>query len=605
MTRTPTSGPCAQGIHHDGSADHGSTLAPEPGETVTVFLRTPRTQRDGVHVRSVHDGEPHFTAAVIDRETEDEIWWRADVTARNPLTPYRFLLTGRAGYRWLTAAGLRPHDVPDATDFRLSTHAPPPGWAADATVYEIFPDRFASSAPPGAVPDWAVPAAWDEPVQGRGPLAERQFFGGDLPGVTERLDHIASLGVNTLWLTPVFPARSNHRYNASAFDRIDPLLGGDAAYRALIDAVHARGWRILGDLTTNHCGDDHPWFTAALGDKEAPERGRFWFTDEEPGYETWMGVASLPRFDWSDGGLAHDMVDGHEAIVRRWLRFGLDGWRVDVANMTGRRREADLTREIAARIGGAVAAERPDGLLVAEHAHDAARDLDAGGWHGTMNYAGFTRPVWTWLRGPRTRLDFLGVPAQVPRLPGTDAVAVMRAFSAQVSWRSLVHSWSILSSHDTARIRTVCGDDALTEVAVGLLFTLPGTPMVYAGDELGLGGSWGEDARRPMPWDGPDTWNARTLGAYRALGRLRRSETALRQGGLRWLHVGEDAVVFTRERAGDRLLVMAARAAHAPVGIRLGAAAEPVHGGAPRLVPDAEGLVTLPDDGPAFHIWRY
>ncbi|GAA0944071.1 maltodextrin glucosidase [Actinocorallia libanotica] len=594
-----------QGFHHDGSLDHVSTLAPEPGETVTVFLRTPRTQRDGVHVRSVRDGEPHFDAAVIDRETEDEIWWRADVTARNPITPYRFLLTGPAGYRWLTAAGLCSHDVPDATDFRLNTYAPPPGWAADATVYEIFPDRFASSSPPGAVPDWAVPTAWDEPVQGRGPLAPRQLFGGDLPGVTERLDHIASLGVDTLWLTPVFPARSNHRYNSSSFDRIDPLLGGDAAYRALIDAAHARGWRVLGDLTTNHCGDDHPWFTAALGDKEAPERGRFRFHDEEPGYETWMGVPSLPKLDWADDGLIHDMIDGPEAIVRRWLRFGLDGWRIDVANMTGRRGAADLTREVAARIRRAVAEERRDGLLVAEHAHDSTRDLDADGWHGTMNYAGFTRPVWSWLRGPQTRLDFLGVPAQVPRLSGTDAVATMRAFSAQTSWRSFTHSWSILSSHDTARIRTVCGDGSLTEVAVGLLFTLPGTPMVYAGDEFGLEGSWGEDARRPMPWSRPDTWDTRTLDVHRTLGALRKKEKALRQGGLRWLHVSEDGIVFTRERAGDRLLVMAARAAHTPVRIRLGTEAQPVYGGAHPLLPASDGLTTLPCDGPAFHIWRY
>lgn len=591
------------GFHHDGSPDHVSTLAPEPGETVTVFVRTPPTQRDGVHVRTVRDGEPHFTEAVLDRDTGDELWWRADITAHNTVTPYRFLLTGASGYRWLTAAGLHAHDVPDHQDFRLSTHPAPPSWAADAIVYEIFPDRFARGGTARPAPAWALPRAWDDPVVGRGPETERQFFGGDLDGVRARLDHVAATGANTLWLTPVFPARSNHRYNASAFDRIDPALGGDAAYRALIDAAHDRGWRVLGDLTTNHCGDDHPWFTTARADKESPERTMFWFGDDEDhGYAAWMGVPSLPRLDWSSARLRELMTDGPDAVVARWLRFGLDGWRVDVANMTGRRGGQDLTREVAARMWAATVRERADALLVAEHTHDATGDLDAGGWHGTMNYAGFTRPVWSWLRDPDSTLPFLGVPADVPRLGGDLAVATMRAFASRMSWRSFTHSWSILSSHDTARIRTVCGPE-LAAVATGLLYTLPGTPMVYAGDEIGLEGAWGEDARRPLPWDGTDAWDHAALALHRDLGRLRHTHAALRHGGLRWLHAGADTVVFLRELAGERLLVQASRAAHTPVRLPLATPAEPLNG-TTALTPDPAGTLTLPADGPAFHVWR-
>ncbi|MFD8556084.1 alpha-amylase family glycosyl hydrolase [Streptosporangium canum] len=195
--------------------------------------------------------------------------------------------------------------------------------------------------------------------------------------------------------------------------------------------------------------------------------------------------------------------------------------------MTGRLRRADHAHEVARRIRRVLAAESPDGLLVAEHAHDATGDLDADGWQGTMNYAGFTRPAWSWLRGPEVRLPFLGVPAEVPRIGGGDAVATMRAFSSLVSWRALTHSWSILGSHDTARIRTVCGGDpALVEVAAGLMFTLPGTPMVFAGDEIGLEGAWGEDSRRTMPWDRPERWDHGTFGVYRDLVALRRSEPA-------------------------------------------------------------------------------
>lgn len=593
-----------RGFHHDGSADHVSTLTPEPGETVTVFLRTPKDHRTGVHVRSTPDGEAHYTEAVVDRETPDEIWWRADVTVHNPVTRYRFLLTGDGGYRWLNAAGLRHHDVPDSADFRLISYAPPPAWAADSMVYEIFPDRFARSGAKRSYPAWAVPSGWDDPVTGAGRDTSVQIFGGDLDGVTARLDHVTGLGMNTLYLTPVFPAPSNHRYNASSFTEVDPLLGGDAAYRALVDEAHRRGIRILGDLTTNHCGSTHPWFAAAARDKDAAEREMFHFGDDALGYEAWMGVASLPKLNWTGERLRRLMAGDADSVVRRWLRFGLDGWRIDVANMTGRLREIDLTREVAALIRRAAAEENPEALLVAEHAHDASGDLDGDGWHGTMNYGGFTRPVWSWLRGPDVRLPFLGVPAPVPRLGADLIVRTMRAFAARTSWRSLVHSWSILSSHDTARIRTVCGgDEALVEIAAGLMFTLPGAPMVLAGDELGLEGAWGEDGRRPMPWDRPDRWRTATLDVYRRLAALRRDEPALRRGGLRWLHASADALAFVRERAGERLLVLAARAAHEPVRLPLGTAGTPLYGGA-AIVPGPDGTVVLPADGPAFHIWR-
>ena len=162
----------------------------------------------------------------------------------------------RPGYRWLSAAGLVEADVPDGGDFRVAVAPEPPAWLDDAIVYQVFPDRFARS---GRVDRTAARLGRTRrpgttPPSRAGRPAARQFFGGDLYGVAEHLDHIAALGADTLYLTPVFPAASSHRYNASSFDHVDPLLGGDAAYRELIDTAHARGMRVLGDLTTNHTG---------------------------------------------------------------------------------------------------------------------------------------------------------------------------------------------------------------------------------------------------------------------------------------------------------------------------------------------------------------
>jgi alpha-glucosidase len=566
-----------------------------------------------VYVRTTPDGEPRFAPATVDRRRGAEVWWRAEVEVRNPVTNYRFLLDEPAGNRWLNAFGVVDHDVPDNADFKLVAYDPPPAWARDAVVYQIFPDRFARSAAAAEreLPGWAIPCDWDTPVIGLGPETPYQFYGGDLDGIMERLDHLDRLGVNTVYLTPFFPARSNHRYDAASFHHVDPLLGGDAALARLTAAVHARGWRLLGDITSNHTGDGHEWFAAASSDADSPER-EFYYFDDSGTYESWNGITSLPKLNWGNAELRRRFAESPDSVVRRWLLppYGLDGWRVDVANMTGRRGADAYTHEVAALLRVAVLAARPDGLIMAEHGHDHTGDLDANGWHGTMNYTGFTDPVWSWLfAGPDPLPNFLGVPGGVRGRDAHAVLATMGLFRSLISWRAYTHSWQLLGSHDSARIRTVVGDAARQEVAAGLLATMPGIPMIFAGDELGLTGVNGEGSRTPMPWHRPESWDRRTFECYRELIRLRRDEPALRHGGLRWAYVDADTLVFLRESGDGALLVLARRAAAAPVrlvGIASGTAgyAENVYGGATALRPGRDGAVTVPGDGPTFQVWR-
>lgn len=602
--------------HHDGASLHVANDAPALGETVPVFLRVPRDDGvTGAWARTTPDAEPHLLAGEVDRETASETWWRFEVTVRNPLTGYRFLLTGGPrGHRWVNGTGVHAHDVTDAGDFQLTTAPPPPDWARDAIFYQVFPDRFARSA--GAdgrpVPAWAQPAGWDDPVGQRGPGAAAKLYGGDLDGITEHLDHLAEVGINALYLTPFFPAESNHRYNASSFEEVDPLLGGDKALARLSAEVHARGWHLLGDLTANHCGDTHPWFRRALEDARSVEREFFYFPGPQDNtYESWLGHTTLPKFRFSSAELRRRLLDGPGSVAGKWLRppFELDGWRVDVANMTGRHATDDYNDEVARALRATMDEARPNSLLVAEHCHDATADLRRGGWQGTMNYAGFTNPVWAWLRHPDAHLPFGGLPVEVPRLPAEALYATVRAFLAAAPWRSSVASWSLLGSHDSTRIRSVVRDPAVGEVAAGLLFTMPGTPMVFAGDEIGLEGVGDPGTRRPFPWHRPDVWDRTTLARYRELAALRRACHALRRGGLRWAHAEGDAIAFLRESERQRLLVLAARAEHGPLRLPTGALglvgeAPNLYGDADPLRPDPDGSVTLPGDGPTFQLWQ-
>lgn len=545
--------------HHDGSELYVPAGTPALGDRVPVRVRVPAgSSARAVHLRTVRDGEPAVVPARLDRRGPDEDWYVAEVEVHNPVTRYRFLLDEPGGYRWLNGQGLHARDVPDASDFRLTVHASAPEWARDAVVYQVFPDRFARSGVDRPLPEWAQPAAWDDEPRSGGPGVGEQLYGGDLGGIEQRLDHLQALGADVLYLTPVFPGRSNHRYDASTFEAVDPLLGGDAALASLSAAVHARGMRIVGDITTNHTGAAHEWFRRAQADPTGEDASLYLWT--EAGHVGWLGHASLPKLDHSAPALGPRLVDGPDSVIGRWLRppFSLDGWRVDVANMTGRYADQDLTHDVARRIRRTLAGVSPDALLISEHFHDASEDLPGDGWHANMNYNGFTRPVWTWLApagGP-----MLGLPVDRPRRPGGSMVATMREFASVVPWAVTSAQWNMLGSHDTARIRTLVGSREMVEVAAGLLMTYPGTPMVFAGDELGATGTNGEHARTTMPWDRPHDRDDATFATYRALVGLRRASRALPRGGLRWVLAEDDAVGFLRETPDERVLVVVARA---------------------------------------------
>jgi alpha-glucosidase len=273
--------------------------------------------------------------------------------------------------------------------------------------------------------------------------------------------------------------------------------------------------------------------------------------------------------------------------------------------MTGRWRDTDVNHDVARQMRNVMGRVAPDALLVGEHFHDYTPDMPGDGWHGVMNYAGFCKPAWTWLRQEPKDPRFLGAPVPLPLLEAGAVVDTMRDFTSRIAWQSLVHSFNLVGSHDVPRIRTLVGPEAV-EAAAGLLMTFPSMPMMTYGDEIGMEGTFGEDGRRPMPWD--DTvWDASTLAVYRGLIKARQRSVALRRGGLRWVHAEGDAMVYLRETLDEVALVHVARAAHEPVvleprhlsGIESGSS---LYGRAPKI---GKRAVTLSASGPGVTIWTW
>lgn len=613
--------------HHDGSALYVSNSSPELGDRIRVRLRVPAGYGPirSVHVRSNPDQEPEWAFARALGITGGWEWWEAELTVRNPTLRYRWLVVHENGRTdWINQAGIDTIETRDADDFVIAASAGAPDWLTSSVMYQIFPDRFGRSAGADAheTPEWAIPAAWDEPVDTVMPARSQQFYGGDLDGVVEHLDHLSDLGVGIIYLTPFFAGRSNHRYDASDFDAVDPLLGGDEALVRLVEAAHARGIKVMGDLTSNHSGSGHAWFKAALGAPEAPEGELYYFTDpEHTEYVGWFGIPTLPKFDWSSEELASRFLDGPDAVVQRWLRppFSLDGWRIDVANMTGRLADVDHNAAVRTRMRAAMTAVNPDTALLAEITNDATADLQGDAWHGAMTYPSFTRPLWGWL-GDDTDVEYVDADGEerqdpwffgqplggLPRYTAEDFIAQVNRFTAGIPWRVRLGNMQPLDTHDTGRFATQAAA-GVVPVAVGLSMTMPGVPVVFAGDEFGLDGVDGEHSRTPMPWGSEHLpGRAERLALYRELIALRAAHPALSVGGMRWIASSPLGFAFVRETAAETLLVVASRGS---VALEIPTAAVESLGEAKRLFGSAtitaQGARALISDKDAsFTVWQ-
>jgi alpha-glucosidase len=553
--------------HHDGSDLYVSNSAPKIGDKVTLKVRVPKDYTfDEAYIRLYEDAEPRTHKLEEKSSSKTERWFEVKIQIINIHTIYRFVFVGENKYEWLNAKGLFDHDVHSNNDFQIVAIPENPKWINKSVFYQIFPDRFARSGKININPDWAYPRDWNELPRGRSKYTGQELYGGDLYGIEDKLDYLTDLGVNGIYLTPIFPSRSNHRYDATTFDEVDPILGGDKAFKSLIHSAKKKKIRILGDLTSNHCGVGHEWIITAKKNKSSRERSFFyWDKSIKWGYVGWFGLESLPKFNYSSKALRKAVYEGKNSIVKKWIspKFGMAGWRIDVGNMTGVQGAENHHVEVMQGIRKAMEEVDPDTWLVAENGDFVASDLNGLGWQGAMNYQGFMRPFWNWMnRNPEITGGFQGLPFTMPKIDGEQFFASMQEFNASIPWRSLTASMLILDSHDTARFRTVVlGDRNAHLAAMTMLLTYPGVPSIFAGDEIGLEGSWGEDSRRTINWDDRSGWDVDFYACVKTLIKLRKESPALINGGLRWVAVEKDYLAYLRESKDQSLLIFIARSA--------------------------------------------
>ncbi len=560
-----------QSIHHDGSrryvqrATDGSSDLRLGNEMIIRLRAALDAPIDRVLLRTFPDGEQAFTEMLVEDAAPACRWWRATLRITMPVVTYRFLLFVEDGVWWYNGSGLHRHTPTDAEDFRLLADYAAPAWVRDSVFYQIFPDRFANGDPTNDVRDkeytyrgsMARHRAWGEPPS-EGHAAMIEFYGGDLPGIKQRLDYLAALGVNALYLNPIFTAFSNHRYDTVDYDNVDPHLGGNGAFASLRRATAERGMRFILDIVPNHCGVAHPWFKTAQADAAAPTAEYFTFNQHPDDYACWLGVKSLPKLNYRSLALRDAMYAGQDSIFRRWLRapYAADGWRIDVANMLARQGPDQLGVEIGQGIRRAVKEENPAAYLLGENFFDGSPQLQGDRLDATMNYSGFMLPLLYWLSNFAVRQH--GEPHEVVSKapwPTRSLVDTWQAYRAAIPWVIARQQYNLLGSHDTPRLFWIIGGNAaLNRLAAGLLMTYVGVPSVYYGEEIGLNG----DMRECMPWD-RSAWDEDLRAFYQTLIDLRRTSPALIAGGFQVLLAEENALAYLRDTDEEQIIVVGHR----------------------------------------------
>jgi cyclomaltodextrinase / maltogenic alpha-amylase / neopullulanase len=401
-----------------------------------------------------------------------------------------------------------------------------PSWVHKSVFYQIFPERFCNgdpaNDPAGALP-WGSQPGLDT------------FMGGDLAGIIEQLPYLADLGVNALYFTPIFMARTNHKYDASDYMKIDPAFGNKDTLKRLVDEAHKRDIRIVMDAVFNHCGDGF-WAFQDLINRGNKSKYGSWFTYQElpvvnqpTNYQTCGGTYYLPKLNTQNREVREYLL----GVTEYWLKeTGMDGWRLDVPWKV----PLDFWKEFR----DVVKKANPDAYIVAEAWRDPGPWVNQGTADAIMNY-----PLREYI------FDY----CFYDRMDAEDfEYFVQRVLSIYGS--SMHYQLNLLGSHDTARVLTNCNDDIQRlSLAMIAAFTLPGTPMIYYGDEIGMLGGNDPDCRRCMNWN-QETWNHDIRQLYQTLIRLRKTHTALQTGGLQSLFIFNGVYVYQRKKAPDEVIVV-------------------------------------------------
>lgn len=402
-----------------------------------------------------------------------------------------------------------------------------PEWVKDAVFYQIFPERFYNGDMENDPEKLSLWGAKPDPTS---------FYGGDLRGIIKKLDYLEDLGINALYLTPIFESPSNHKYDTSDYLKIDPNFGDLETLKELVEKCHQRGIRVLLDAVFNHSGYFFKPFQDVIN--RGPESPYYdWFhinkwplEMDNPSYDTFAFVSRMPKLNTQNPEVKEYLIKA----ARYWIEEAdIDGWRLDVSD--------EVDHEFWRAFRKEVKDVKPDAYILGENWLDSAPWLKGDQFDAVMNYP-FTRNCMQYFAyGNISAKQFMNNINTVQMNNTQQVNEVM---------------FNLLDSHDTVRFLTLIGGDKnKLKLASILLFTYLGAPCIYYGTEIGMEGGGDPDCRRTMIWD-ESSWDKELQSHYKNLVALRKKSEALRLGSFRWIQTEEDLLAFERKTDNERVVVV-------------------------------------------------
>jgi glycosidase len=406
------------------------------------------------------------------------------------------------------------------------TASGPPKWVQEAIFYEIFPDRF-NNGDPSNDPIDVVP--WETSP------SRTNFFGGDLQGIIDKLPYLEDLGVGALYLTPIFKANTNHRYDISDYLEIDASFGSLDIMKRLVSESHNRGIRVILDAVFNHSGYDFWAFEDVRNNGPLSKYVDWYYINSfpiqknPPNYQTCARAWDLPKLNTNNPEVREYLLN----VATYWInQCGIDGWRVD----TPYKVPMDFWRELREKVKTA----KRDAYIVGEVWRYHHLWLKGDTFDGVMNYPLREHILAYIIDGWMDSEDF--------NIENEGLRDIHEPFAH--------YQLNLLGSHDTSRVLTLCnGDVDVAIMAAVFLFTYLGVPMIYYGDEIGLLGGRDPDCRRTMRWN-ESSWDEKIYRTYKELIRFREKHPALRFGDLVCLYTFDSVYAFRREFESDIVIVV-------------------------------------------------
>lgn len=559
-----------ESVYSDGTKYFVSNPLPKKGEKITIYIRIYQDAPiQHIMLRTKINGSEELLVMEKDRIENGLAYYKHDIKTYEDLLSYRFYIVTKEKIYYYTQRSITTYMPANTYDFKILLNYNQPSWVKGSVFYQIFPDRFYNGNQKNDVKNGEYTFDghetikvddWEKAPEPYNKSFCLDFYGGDLEGVKAKIPYLKKLGVNAIYLNPIFYAATVHKYDCLDYFKVDPHFGGDKALIELSEELHKNDMKLILDVSINHTGTANKWFNkegiffdksvGAYNNKNSKERN-YYFFNEDNTYKAWWNVETLPTLNYTSSDLKDVIYRAEDSLVKKWLKppYNIDGWRFDVADVMARNDEIQLQHEVWPEINKSIKETNKDAYILAEDWDDCDEFLNGKEWDSPMNYFGCARPVREFVG----EADLFNSRKEILKnikykFTAKDLSNHIMDYLAKLPTVIQENQFNLIDSHDVSRLHNnlkIKFEDY--RAAVIMLFTLIGATNVYYGDEAMIDGRIEdiEGCRYTMPWNS-NFEKEKFYELYSKLCHIKRENKAFTEGGFKIISDNNNVFCFAR-----------------------------------------------------------